>query len=113
MDKSEKKFRKVMKRAYKELSERTNRTCLVDTTASLTEHDVVVVDRGDQESWYHIGIMDPESDTDAEIQEYFDGMVVEIHSAYDCTGRPFTRYIHWHRNPNGMVSYVHAMTLDV
>lgn len=108
----EKEFRKAMKRAYKEMVPRS-RNRMVDTTASLTEHEVLVVDRDDNENWYYIGIMDPENDTDAEIQEYFDDMVVEIHSDYDCTGRSFTRYISWHRNPNGMVSYVHAMTIDV
>lgn len=52
--------------------------------------------------------------TDAEIQEWFDEIMrVEIYSDYDCTGKAFTEYISWHRNPNGAISYVHKMAVDV
>lgn len=36
-----------------------------------------------------------------------------IHSPYDCTGLLFTRYIHGHRNPNGMISVIHGLGRDV
>ena len=52
--------------------------------------------------------------TDDEIQEFVDEcMTVRIYSDYDCTGRPFTRWVDWHRNPCGLISYVHAMAIDV
>lgn len=52
--------------------------------------------------------------TNDDIHEFVnDCMVVNIFSDYDCTGRSFTRYVHWHRNPCGLISYVHAMTIDV
>lgn len=52
--------------------------------------------------------------TDDEITEWFDGnMRVIDDSPYDCTGRVFTRYIHWHRNPDGAISYVHAVAMNV
>lgn len=52
--------------------------------------------------------------TDDDIREFVDEcMMVRIYSDYDCTGRPFTRWIDWHRNPCGLISYVHAMALDV
>lgn len=108
---NEKKFRKAMKRAYKNMVPR--HYCPVDTTASIQDHEVVITDPNDSELWYRVGMFDPMDDTDEELQEWFDEMRIVINSDYDCTGRAFTRYISWHRNPNGMVSYVHALGLDV
>ena len=52
--------------------------------------------------------------TDEEINEWIgENMFVRIFSDYDCTGRPFTTGITWHRNPCGLISYVHRMALDV
>lgn len=52
--------------------------------------------------------------TDDEVQEFVDEcMTVRIYADYDCTGQSFTRWIDWHRNPCGLISYVHAMALDV
>lgn len=112
MKHDERKFRRAMKRAFKGMVDRGRRS-VVDTTASLREHEVVVLDRNDSEYWYRIGILDPEDATDEELREYFDGMRVVIDSPYDCTGRAFTSHISWHRNPCGLVSYVHAMAVDV
>lgn len=52
--------------------------------------------------------------TDADISRFFrDHMAITINSCYDCTGKPFTRYIDWHRNPDGAISFVHSVALDV
>lgn len=52
--------------------------------------------------------------TDEEINQFFnDEMWVRIYSDYDCTGRSFTRFIHWHRNPCGLISYQHHMGIDI
>lgn len=37
----------------------------------------------------------------------------EIHSPFDCTGLKFTISIHGHRNPNGKISVIHRMAIDV
>lgn len=71
------------------------------------------------EDWVEYGFtqIDPEDAalaTDAEIDEWFEEcMAVRIHSDHDCTGRAFTRFIDWHRNPDGRISYVHHMALDI
>lgn len=52
--------------------------------------------------------------SDEEIQEWIDeNMWEEIRSPYDCTGKRFSRWINFHRNPCGRISYVHRMGIDV
>ena len=34
-------------------------------------------------------------------------------SPYDCSGRFVTGWLHWHENPDGSVSVVHHMFLDI
>lgn len=52
--------------------------------------------------------------SDEEIQELLDEcMREEIRSPYDCTGKRFTMWIDFHRNPCGRISYVHRMGIDV
>ena len=58
------------------------------------------------------GIKHMEDWSDEAVQGYFDSCRVEIHSDYDCTGELFTAWIHWHRNPDGSVSYVHQLLVD-
>ena len=50
--------------------------------------------------------------TDDEIKEELELMKYEINSPYDCTGRPYTIIIKWHRNPSGLISYVHWIGYD-
>lgn len=67
----------------------------------------------DGEGWREYGISDAmRSWTDNEVREYFDEHRYVIYSDYDCTGRPFTQWVDWHRNPDGSVSYVHQVGLD-
>lgn len=52
--------------------------------------------------------------SDEEIEEYLnEEMWINIYSPYDCTGKLFTQWITFHRNPCGAVSFVHSMGLDV
>lgn len=52
--------------------------------------------------------------TEEEVNEWIgENMWVRIYSDYDCTGKAFTTDITWHRNPSGLISYVHRMALDV
>lgn len=69
----------------------------------------------DGESVTEYGWVDPEDYTDEEIQEYFDEQWKHVNwpAQWDCSGQLFTVCIDWHRNPNGMISYVHHMALDV
>ena len=51
--------------------------------------------------------------TDAEIREYMKEQEVHNYTPYDCSGKLCTMYISFHRNPSGLVSFVHCKTLDV
>ena len=54
--------------------------------------------------------------TDEEIGEWFEEhMAIRIPSwmYWDCTGCAFTQDIRWHRNPCGLVSFVHRIGYDV
>lgn len=49
-----------------------------------------------------------------DIDEYFNDMRVDLpYYDYDCSGRQFTSYLHWHINPCGLVSMVHHLCLDI
>lgn len=52
---------------------------------------------------------------DDDVREYIDDniRIRPPYSPYDCTGRPFTMYINWHRNPTGLISFVNHIGLDV
>ena len=66
-----------------------------------------------EEDYIEYGIFEADGMTDEEIQEHVDDMRLEIHSPYDCTGKDFTVWIKWHRNPSGLVSVIHYIGLDV
>ena len=104
-----KKTKRLWKKFYKN---REGRRAKGDTLRhSLNEKARVRWDEGG-EGGREYGIEFMDGWTDEEINEYFDSQREEIHSIYDCTGRPFTRWIDWHRNPDGSVSYVHQLELD-
>ena len=46
-----------------------------------------------------------------EIYEEF--AIPEWHSQYDCTGKAFTEYISFHKNPCGLISIIHHVGYDV
>lgn len=52
--------------------------------------------------------------SDEEVEEFIDDyMRMVINSPYDCTGKLFTAWIDWHRNPTGLISYRHRISIDV
>lgn len=52
--------------------------------------------------------------TDNIINEWVDDyMTIRIYSEYDCTGRWFTQRINYHHNPDGSISYVHHLLMDI
>lgn len=67
----------------------------------------------DGEGWTEYGFFSAEGLTDEEINEYVEGMRAEIRSPYDCTGKAFTMWIDWHRNPDTSISVIHRLGLDV
>lgn len=70
----------------------------------------------DGEGWREYGFFEDEPEmTDLELDKYiWDCLAREYqYRDYDCTGQAFTSWISWHRNPNGYVSIVHRICLDV
>lgn len=61
------------------------------------------------------GFFDGHNKSDADVREFIDEYIRirPPYSPYDCTGRPFTMYVHWHRNPSGLISFVNHIGLDV
>lgn len=73
----------------------------------------LIADKNDSESWYEYGILHMEDWSDEAVSGYFDSRKLRIYSQYDCTGKPFTFWLHWHRNPDRSVSFVHQLCVDV
>ena len=67
----------------------------------------------DCEYWTEYGLFDGAGMGDGEVQEVIDEMRYRVYSPYDCTGKPYTVWISWHRNPSGLISYIHRVGLDV
>ena len=44
---------------------------------------------------------------------YEEFAIPEWHSQYDCTGKAFTQFINFHKNPCGLVSIIHHVGFDV
>lgn len=51
--------------------------------------------------------------SDEDIKYWIDSEWIDIRSPYDCTGKIFTAYIGYHRNPNGIISFIHCKSLDI
>lgn len=80
----------------------------------ITEVSRYYYDREDYDSSFcEFWLEDLQGWTDEDIKEYVEDMWERINSPYDCTGKRFTIYIHWHRNPCGLVSFVHYMGIDL
>lgn len=109
---TERNFRAFMKKMYKhEFGGRT-----APTVRGLTERPRRRYEDADGygEYWTEYGFFNGAGMSDDDIREYIDENIrVRIYSPYDCTGQPFTRFVHWHKNPTGLVSYINYMALDV
>ena len=70
-------------------------------------------DEKDYESFREYGFLKgSEYWDDEDIREWVNSEWIEIHSPYDCTGKIFTAYIGYHRNPNGIISFVNCKSID-
>ena len=67
----------------------------------------------DDEYWTEYGFLHGTDYSDDEVREIIEDMRYRIYSPYDCTGKPFTMWIDWHRNPTGLISFIHRVGLDV
>lgn len=71
----------------------------------------------DEDEWEYMtefGYLSTRTDlTDEEISDLVEDMRMVINSPYDCTGKQFTCWISTHRNPSGLVSYIHRIGIDV
>jgi len=70
--------------------------------------------REDGEGGVDYALIQDNGETDEEIEDFvrYEVGYPEIYSQWDCTGRPFTVSIDWHRN-NGTISLIHRWALDV
>lgn len=98
---------KHMKRAAKKALNRGETICPTLTEEARVRYSY------DDEFWTEYGFLSGTDYSDDEVCEIIDDMRYRICSPYDCTGKPFTMWIDWHRNPTGLISYVHRVGLDV
>ena len=104
---SEKAYRKLLKRVAKRAMRHRNYP-IAGMQGSLRKcpHHVVI-DEGVVEFGF-LGDV-----TDEEASEIIESMSFGTGVSYDCSGRLFTFLIDWHRNPDGNVSYIHQMEIDI
>jgi hypothetical protein len=106
-DVNEKLYRKFMKNAAK-AAMRHRRGPIIGMQGSLQDssHEL-----GIEEGIIKYGFLGDV--TDEEASEITESMSFGTGVSYDCSGRLFTFLIYWHRNPDGNVSYIHHMRLDI
>lgn len=112
--KEQKRQEKLLKRLMKKSFNRG----IPKPVESLLSKSRVRYDDDYPEGWKEYGFIPfhtTEDWSDDEIEEYLDECVKMpyINSPYDCTGQAFTFGIEWHRNPSGLVSFIHRVGLDV
>ena len=99
---------KTMKRILKDLhSQRPARL-----QHSLLQEERYHIDPNDDEAFVEYGFLGRDL-TDEECVKIVREMEVHNYSMYDCSGKPCTFHINWHRNPSGLISYQHWKVLDV
>ena len=103
----EKIIRKIEKKAYKR-----SHGGAMSEIKPLTKEMRIRADE-DGEYWTEYGLFDGRGLTDDDVEEIIDTYRYIVRSPYDCTGLPTTCYINWHRNPTGLISYIHCVGLDV
>ena len=86
--------------------------CQTDRLAISIQEEWRTLYSTDGESWTEYVIFEDCGESDDEIREYVASLERHIYSPYDCTGTPFTRWIHWRRVPAGIV-VIHALSLDI
>ena len=108
--KDERKWKHLFKKIYKSEHGRGGHDRLA---YSMQERDRIAWDESDGEYWTEYGLFDGSDMSDDEVREAIDDMRYIVCSPYDCTGKPTTCWITWHRNPTGLISYIHRVGLDI
>lgn len=69
----------------------------------------------DLDTMVQYGFFDGHKMSDADVREFINEYIrIPLpYSPYDCTGRLFTVYVSWHRNPTGLISFVNHIGIDV
>ena len=99
--------RRLLKKLYKQKEAQPIKSLADDTRIRYDE---------DGEGWREYGFYEDEPDlTDEELDKLiWDSLAIRYqYREYDCTGQPFTSWINWHRNPNGLISVINRVCLDV
>ena len=110
----DKKMKRFLRRAYRQGNKPAEHPSLMDCDRYRYDEDAG--EYGTEygflpEKYYGSTIADW---SDESIQEWInENMWCRINSPYDCTGQMFTRWIKWHRNPCGRISFVHGFGIDV
>lgn len=78
-------------------------------------HERVRVGKADYEGYTEYGFYEDNGETDEEIRDFLNEEYrIPFHyEAWDCTGKPFTCWITFHRNPCGWISFQHVVGYDV
>ena len=106
-------FTKQQKRM---LSRMLNQGACEDPKPLWAEDRCIAASSGFDSDSYTFGFLEfDEWMTDEDIDSWFDEYMrirIPPNMYWDCTGRAFTNWISWHRNPNGWVSFVHCVAYD-
>ena len=109
MFKDEKQFRKFKKILRKHYSQGVPKE-----VRPLTEESRI----GDfgglyEECFTEYGFLRGTDYTDEELDEIREDMRLRVTSPYDCSGQHFTMWLTFHRNPSGLISYIHRIGTDI
>ena len=69
-------------------------------------------DEENWDSWTEYALFPDNGETEEELREIERDLTVTIHSAYDCTGKPFTNWVDAKRCPAGII-VIRSWSLDV
>ena len=108
-DEQEKAWRRILKKQYKREHCHSG---YPRWAHSMREKMCMHCDE-DGEYWTEYGMFDGRGLTDDDIREILDTYRYIVNSPWDCTGQPTTCWLTWHRNPTGLISYIHRVGLDI
>ena len=106
-----KRYRKILKKEYKREHSRDHSIDRLDE--SLANNPRIHCEENDWESYTEYGFLLGTGYTDEELDEIREDMRLRVTSPYDCSGQHFTMWMTFHRNPSGLISYVHRIGIDV
>lgn len=107
-----KAFTKEEQKKLKKIFKKASKCTMPVPQKSLLEQSRYFYDDNEWDRYNEYGFLGYNL-TDEEINEIVEEMWLRIYSPYDCTGKHFTLWINTHRNPSGLVSFVHRIGVDV